>query len=86
MSNILIGCAIWGYRPWVGTFLPAGTAATAMLAAYSQRLTTVEVNSTFYALPDAQTIARWAIDTPANFRFCPKVPRIISHSGALAPT
>ncbi len=85
MSNILIGCAIWGYRPWVGPFLPAGTPASAMLAAYSQRLTTVEVNATFYALPDAQTVARWASDTPPGFRFCPKVPRIISHGGDLAP-
>jgi uncharacterized protein YecE (DUF72 family) len=84
MSNIYLGCAIWGYRPWVGEWLPAGTGANDMLRAYSQRLTTVEINATFYAVPDAATVARWAGDTPAGFRFCPKVPRAISHGGALA--
>ena len=84
MSNIYLGCAIWGYRPWVGDWLPAGTSANDMLRAYSQRLTTVEINATFYAVPDAATVARWAADTPEGFRFCPKVPKAISHSGALA--
>ncbi|WP_110514141.1 DUF72 domain-containing protein [Herpetosiphon llansteffanensis] len=83
MSNIYLGCAIWGYRPWVGQFLPAGTSNGDMLKAYAERLTTVEINATFYAVPDQPTVLRWASDTPSNFRFCPKVPRAISHSGNL---
>lgn len=83
MSNVLIGCAIWGYRPWVGAFLPAGTSTTAMLSAYSQRLTAVEINATFYAIPDSKTVARWATEVPDHFRFCPKIPQAISHAGKL---
>lgn len=86
MSNMYIGCAIWGYRPWVGDFLPAGTSAGDMVRAYAERLTTVEVNSTFYALPEAATIRRWVSDTPNYFRFCPKVAQAISHSGNLGAT
>ncbi len=86
MSNIYVGCAIWGYRPWIGTWLPAKTSSSELLQAYSQRLTMVEINATFYAIPDAQTISRWLSETPATFRFCPKVPRSISHSGALQHT
>lgn len=84
MSNIYLGCAIWGYRPWVGQFLPAATSNAEMLKAYAERLTTVEINATFYAVPDQPTVLRWASDTPASFRFCPKIPQAISHSGNLA--
>ena len=86
MSNVFIGCAIWGYRPWVGDWLPAGTSAGEMLHAYAERLTTVEINATFYAVPDAATVTRWANDAPPTFRFCPKLPRAISHGGQLAAT
>ncbi|HEY1014265.1 MAG TPA: DUF72 domain-containing protein [Herpetosiphonaceae bacterium] len=86
MSNIYLGCAVWGHRPWVGGFLPTGIRPAEMLRAYGQRLTTVEVNSTFYALPDQATVERWAEDTPPGFRFCPKVSRDVSHGGKLAGT
>ena len=82
MTAFYLGCAIWGYRPWIGTWLPARTQD--MLGAYSERLTMVEINATFYGLPDAATITRWAESTPTTFRFCPKIPRAISHSDGLA--
>jgi uncharacterized protein YecE (DUF72 family) len=49
-----------------------------------RRLTTVEGNTTFYAVPAQKTLEGWAEDMPVTFRFCPKVPKAISHEGKLA--
>jgi uncharacterized protein YecE (DUF72 family) len=78
-----IGCPMWGYKEWVGTLFPTHTPASNFLRLYSQKLTCVEGNTTFYALPSAETIARWRQETPSTFRFCPKVSRDISHSARL---
>jgi len=47
-------------------------------------LTSIEGNTTFYAVPSRQTIENWIEHTPETFRFCPKIPRKISHEGRLA--
>ncbi len=78
-----IGCPMWGYKEWVGTLFPTHTPASDFLQLYSKKLTTVEGNTTFYALPSEETIARWRQETPTTFRFCPKVSRDISHSARL---
>lgn len=75
-----IGCPMWGYKEWVGNFFPAHTPTSDFLRLYSRRLTCVEGNTTFYALPSAETVARWGQETPETFRFCPKVSRSISHA------
>lgn len=74
-----IGCPMWGYKEWVGSFFPARTPASEFLRIYSRQLTTVEGNTIFYALPSAETIGRWRQETPPTFRICPKVSRDISH-------
>ena len=74
-----IGCPMWGYKEWVGTFFPPRTAQSDFLRLYSSRLTTVEGNTSFYAIPSAETVARWYAETPSEFRFCFKIPRDISH-------
>src|SRR5579859_1069368 len=79
-----IGCPMWGYKDWVGRLFPPRTPASEFLRLYSRRLTTVEGNTTFYAVPSAETVVRWAQETPATFRFCPKVSRSISHEPDLA--
>ncbi|HEX3643114.1 MAG TPA: DUF72 domain-containing protein, partial [Ktedonobacteraceae bacterium] len=81
-----IGCPMWGYKEWVGSgkLFPPRTSASDFLRLYSRKLTTVEGNTIFYALPSAETIARWVQDTPPTFRFCPKVLRSISHAQDLA--
>jgi uncharacterized protein YecE (DUF72 family) len=78
-----IGCPMWGYKEWVGNFFPSHTPPGDFLRLYSQRLTTVEGNTTFYALPGTETVARWNQETPSYFRFCPKISRDISHSSVL---
>lgn len=77
------GCPLWGYKEWVGNFFPAHTPAGDFLRLYSRRLTAVEGNTVFYALPSAETVARWKQETPERFRICPKVSRSISHTAGL---
>jgi uncharacterized protein YecE (DUF72 family) len=48
MAHFYIGCAIWGYKDWVGDLFPPGSKSADFLALYSRRLTTVEGNTTFY--------------------------------------
>ncbi|GHO42931.1 DUF72 domain-containing protein [Ktedonospora formicarum] len=79
-AHFYIGCPMWGYKAWVGDFFPDKTPASQFLHLYSRKLTTVEGNTTFYALPSTETIARWRQETPPSFRFCPKVTRDISHT------
>lgn len=81
--NFWLGCALWGYKDWVGEFFPRGSRAANFLRLYAERMTAVEGNTTFYSVPDAKTIARWAADTPPGFRFCPKFPRLVTHTGNL---
>lgn len=79
------GSAIWAYQGWIGNFFPKGTKQGDFLREYARRLTAVEGNTTFYATPSAATVERWRDDTPQGFRFCPKLPRSVSHAGQLAP-
>lgn len=85
LVNFLIGCAVWAYKGWLGELYPPGTRTTEFLHFYSRRLTTVEGNTTFYAIPNAETVSRWAAQTPPGFEFCLKLPRDITHQGLLTP-
>jgi uncharacterized protein YecE (DUF72 family) len=84
MAQFFLGCAVWGYKDWVGELFPPGSKQGDFLALYSRRLTTVEGNTTFYATPKSEVVQRWATETPETFRFCLKLPREISHAGPLA--
>jgi len=81
--NFYIGCPIWSFKGWVGNFYPEGTKPSEFLHEYARRLTTVEGNTTFYAVPAQKTLEGWAEEMPPTFRFCPKVPKAISHEGKL---
>jgi uncharacterized protein YecE (DUF72 family) len=81
--NLYIGCPIWSFKGWVGNFYPQGTKPGDFLYEYARRLTTVEGNTTFYAVPAQKTIEGWAASLPQTFRFCPKVSKAISHEGKL---
>ncbi len=85
MSGFFLGCAVWAYRPWVGDFYPTGSRSSDFLRLYGDRLTAVEGNTTFYSVPGAAMVQRWAAATPETFQFCLKLPREISHGGLLAP-
>ncbi|WP_315789007.1 DUF72 domain-containing protein [Fischerella sp. JS2] len=83
--SFFIGCAVWAYKGWVGELFPPGTRPAEFLYLYSRRFTTVEGNTTFYATPNQETVARWATDTPSGFEFCLKLPRDITHNQQLQP-
>ena len=80
-----LGCAVWSYKGWVGNFYPPHSRPADFLSLYGQRLTTVECNTTFYAVPGQEIVARWAQQTPSGFKFCPKLPRQVTHEGLLTP-
>ncbi len=80
-----MGCAIWAYPQWVGELYPPGSRSGQLLSLYSQRFHTVEGNTTFYSVPDAQTVARWRRNTQDGFQFCLKLPRSLTHAGTLQP-
>jgi len=84
LVHFYIGCAVWAYKDWIGDLFPPGSKSSDLLSLYSRRLTTVEGNTTFYAIPKPEVVQRWATETPETFRFCFKLPREISHEGALA--
>ncbi len=81
--SLFIGCPIWSFKGWVGNFYPKGTKPADYLREYARRLTSVEGNTTFYAVPSQKNIESWVEQMPETFRFCPKVPKAISHSGKL---
>jgi uncharacterized protein YecE (DUF72 family) len=84
--NFRLGCAVWSYKGWVGDFYPQATRPSEFLNLYSHRMTTVEGNTTFYALPKRDTVARWVAQTPPGFEFCLKLPRDLTHQGLLQPS
>jgi uncharacterized protein YecE (DUF72 family) len=79
--NFRIGCAIWAYKGWVGDLFPAESRSGEFLNLYSKRFTAVEGNTTFYSTPDLDTVSRWANETQANFQFCLKLPKSLTHTG-----
>ncbi|BAU09599.1 hypothetical protein LEP3755_00700 [Leptolyngbya sp. NIES-3755] len=79
-----IGCAIWAYKPWVGDLFPPKSKPSDFLNLYSRRFTCVEGNTTFYSIPDRKMVDRWKSETPSGFKFCPKLPKTLTHSGKLA--
>lgn len=83
--NFYLGCAVWSYKDWVGNLYPPKSQPREFLNLYSQRFTTVEGNTTFYAIPSAETIKKWVEQTPPGFKFCPKLHRQITHQGSLTP-
>jgi uncharacterized protein YecE (DUF72 family) len=80
---IRIGTQGWNYPGWVGPFYPAGTRAEDYLRLYARAFATVEVDSTFYAVPPEKVVHSWATKVPDGFRFALKLPRIISHEKRL---
>ena len=81
--TLYIGCPVWSFKGWVGNFYPEDTKPKDFLREYAQRVTAIEGNTTFYAVPAQSTVENWATETPQTFRFCPKVPKAISHEGTL---
>ena len=70
-------------KSWVGRLFATGTKQTDFLARYAEVFNTVEGNTTFYALPAPEVVARWREQVPDTFRFCFKFPKAITHDKLL---
>jgi len=77
--NVLTGTSGFSYTAWRGSFYPDKLPEAQMLAFYAGKLGAVEINNTFYRMPNASLLERWAAETPASFRFALKSPRQITH-------
>ena len=83
--DIKIGCTGWSYSGWVGPFYPSSLPPTNQLKHYSSIFDTTEINSTFYRIPSQSNTQKWYNDTPENFIFSAKLPKIITHDNRLKP-
>ncbi|MDX1612103.1 MAG: DUF72 domain-containing protein [Candidatus Thermoplasmatota archaeon] len=84
--DLKVGTSGWSYPDWVGPFYPKGTPSGEMLARYAAVFDTVEVNSSFYAIPPRDRVASWAKAVPDGFTFSLKVPKAVTHEARLDPT
>jgi uncharacterized protein YecE (DUF72 family) len=82
-GDIRIGTQGWNYDAWVGSFYPRETRPADFLTVYARAFKTVEVDSTFYAIPAAKTVRGWADRTPPDFSFSLKLPQEITHENRL---
>src|SRR3954449_238962 len=80
---IWVGTSGYNYPEWKGSFYPADLAAAKMLPYYAARFPTVEINYTFYRMPNEKLLAGWAAGTPDGFSFTLKAPRRITHDSKL---
>jgi uncharacterized protein YecE (DUF72 family) len=80
---ILVGTSGYNYPEWKGSFYPADLAAAKMLPYYAARFPTVEINYTFYRMPNEKILSNWAGQVPPEFRFTLKAPRRITHDAKL---
>ena len=81
--RIRTGTSGWSYKEWKGYFYPEKLAAKDMLHYYSERFATVEVNNTFYRMPNAGTLEGWASQVPEDFTFVLKASKRITHDKRL---
>jgi uncharacterized protein YecE (DUF72 family) len=83
VTTAYVGASGFSYPEWRGSFYPADAKPPEFLEHYAQRLSAVELNNTFYRLPDEEQFRRWAEATPPGFRFSVKAPKAISFFGRL---
>src|SRR5712692_1384226 len=81
---IRVGIGGWVYEPWRGEFYPKGLLHARELAHASRKLTSIEINGTFYGTQKPESFRRWAEETPDDFVFSLKGPRYATHRRVLA--
>lgn len=83
---LYVGCPIWTNKEWLGSYFPLGAKEPDFLRLYAQQFNSIELNTTHYRIPDAPTGRRWREAVGPGFKFCPKLPRSISHERELYNT
>jgi uncharacterized protein YecE (DUF72 family) len=82
--RVLVGTSGYSYKEWKGSFYPHDLPAAKFLPFYASHFDTVEINNTFYRMPEAKTVAKWAGEVPEKFVFVLKAPQRITHQKRLA--
>lgn len=82
--RIWAGTSGFAYKEWKGAFYPEDLPDKEMLAHYASRLPAVEINNTFYRMPNEKLLLGWAEQVPDGFRFAIKASRKITHQKKLA--
>jgi len=77
--NLYVGTSGFSYKEWKGSFYPEKLPAREMLHYYGERFRTVEINNSFYRMPEASLLESWAGDVRADFRFVLKASQRITH-------
>jgi uncharacterized protein YecE (DUF72 family) len=77
--GMLVGTSSWSSPDWCGTFYPESIDSGDMIRAYSNKLPTVEIDSTWYSIPSLKMVESWRSRTPDGFIFSAKAPKVISH-------
>jgi uncharacterized protein YecE (DUF72 family) len=80
---IWLGTSSWTFAGWRGVFYPENLPTAGALRYYATQFPTVEVNTSFYGLPEPSTLLQWVESVPEGFRFALKFPRRISHEKRL---
>jgi len=83
---VWIGTSGYNYPEWKGSFYPADLPAKKMLPYYAAHFPTVEINYTFYRMPNEKLVAGWAEQTPSPYKLTLKAPRRITHDSRLKNT
>src|SRR5688572_2164162 len=79
-----IGCSGWSYSSWQGPFYPKAIENSKWLKYYSNVFDYVEIDSSFYRIPNEFMVKNWYKRTPENFRFTAKFPKVITHDKRLS--
>ena len=77
--TLYVGTSGYSYKEWKGSFYPEKISPKEMLNYYASRLHTVELNNTFYRLPQRSMIENWKSQVPEDFRFSVKASKLITH-------
>jgi uncharacterized protein YecE (DUF72 family) len=84
--TLYVGTSGYSYKEWKGSFYPEKIPAKDMLRYYSERLSTVEINATFYRMPQPSMLENWKEQVPGAFRFSLKASQRITHFKRLKET
>jgi len=79
MMKLYVGTSGYSYNEWKGSFYPEDLPAKEMLSYYASRLPAVEINNTFYRLPQRSMLENWKQQVPNDFRFSIKASQRITH-------
>jgi uncharacterized protein YecE (DUF72 family) len=83
IPNLYLGTSSFTASGWAGTFYPEGMQSADYLTHYSKTFKCVEIDSSFYGTPSPATVKSWYRNTPADFIFGAKVPKIVTHDKVL---